>query len=194
MDKENQENHWCELAQKSQSGDKKAYNQLLSEIYPVIKKFLISKVGPGHNHEDMTQECLIAIHKALHTYDSSRKFKPWLFAVARYKLIDNLRKIQKQMAREVANPELLATIPDDASNTIESDDGELIEQALESLPQEMRRAIVLTKIEGLSTKEASEKEGISLGPKQERLEKEATLENSKQQRQEQKQRGKYLLR
>ena len=161
MDKENQENHWCELAQKSQSGDKKAYNQLLSEIYPVIKKFLISKVGPGHNHEDMTQECLIAIHKALHTYDSSRKFKPWLFAVARYKLIDNLRKIQKQMAREVANPELLATIPDDASNTIESDDGELIEQALESLPQEMRRAIVLTKIEGLSTKEASEKEGIS---------------------------------
>ncbi|MEM7645377.1 MAG: RNA polymerase sigma factor [Pseudomonadota bacterium] len=161
MTAENQENDWQDLAQKAQSGDQAAYQNLLTQIYPVIKKFLISKVGPGHNHEDITQECLIAVHKALHTYDPKRPFKPWLFTVVRYRLIDNLRKIQKQMAREVLNPEILATSPDSDTYHEVEDTEEMIKKALDSLPSDMRRALVLTKIEGLSTQEASQKEGIT---------------------------------
>ena len=80
MSKTDQEKHWQELAKKSQQGDQQSYAQLLEEIYPAVKGFLISKVGPGQKHEDMTQECLMAVHRALHTYDPKRRFKPWLFA------------------------------------------------------------------------------------------------------------------
>ena len=44
------------------------------------------------------QEALIAIHTRRHTYDRSEPLTPWVHAIARYKLIDHLRRTQPLLA------------------------------------------------------------------------------------------------
>ena len=143
----------------AQGGDGQAYEQLLTELYPVVRKFLTSKMGPSGAQDDIVQECIMAIHKARHTYDPQRSFMPWMFAVVRYKSIDILRKLQKQWAREIQDDERVATIAADDSNNKE--EASLVREAINNLPEDMRRAVTLTKLDGLDTKEAAEQEGIS---------------------------------
>ena len=148
--------------EQAQNGDQKAYAQLLQGIYPVIQRFLIKRLGALGHDDDLTQECIMAIHKARHTYDSSRKFLPWMFAVVNYKAIDIMRKKQRIWSREITSDEIIATISTDETNTeLEEETSELVHAALNSLPDDMRRAVELTKIQGLDTKEAAEREGIS---------------------------------
>lgn len=42
--------------------------------------------------EDLTQETLMAIHTRCHTFDPAEPWTPWVHAIARYKLIDHLRR------------------------------------------------------------------------------------------------------
>lgn len=161
MKEKEQEKQWQLWMAQAQTGDENAYKQLLAGIYPIIQRFLLSKFGPLGTSEDMTQECLIAIHKARHTYDPKRPFQPWMFAVVRYKSIDLLRKKQKQWQREISDDEYVATYSVSDTNTQIEGEREMVREALDGLPEEMKRAVVLTKIDGLNTKEAAHKEGVS---------------------------------
>lgn len=152
---------WSAWMTKAQQGDQEAYKALLAEIYPAIQNFLRSKLGPLGATEDMVQECVLAIHKVRSSYDPQREFRPWMYAVVRNKLIDILRKQGRIQKKEVANSEIVETYSEDDSYTGQEESSEAVHKALEALPEEMRRAVVLTKIKGLSTKEAAESEGIS---------------------------------
>jgi RNA polymerase sigma-70 factor (ECF subfamily) len=53
----------------------------------------LSRTGRGPTDvEDLVQETLIALHKRRHTYDRSQPLTPWVYAIARYRLIDYLRR------------------------------------------------------------------------------------------------------
>ncbi|MAE73350.1 MAG: RNA polymerase subunit sigma [Bdellovibrionaceae bacterium] len=149
---------WMAAAQK---GDGESYRLLLDTIQPVIRRFVIKKVGALGLDEDVTQECLLAIHRARASFDPDRDFEAWMFAVVRNKIIDVLRKKQRSWDKEIGNDDLLATIPDDATNSEEESLKDSLEEALADLPADMREAIEMTKLLGLSTKEAAKKQGIS---------------------------------
>ena len=161
MPQHDQDDRWRGLMEKAQGGDSAAYKQLLSEIYPIIEKYIIKRMGRMISYQDATQECITAIHNARHTYDPSKSFRPWMFAIVKYKSIDLLRKQQRLWSKEVIDDEYVATFSQEQSNIDSKEAKDLIQQALKQLPDSMRRAVVLTKLEGLNTKEASEKEGIS---------------------------------
>src|SRR5262249_9199910 len=48
--------------------------------------------------EDLVQEALLAIHVQRHTYDPDEPLTPWVHAIARYKLIDHLRRTRTSVA------------------------------------------------------------------------------------------------
>ncbi len=48
--------------------------------------------------EDLVQEALLAIHTRRHTYDPAEPLTPWVYAIARYKLIDHLRRTHAWVA------------------------------------------------------------------------------------------------
>src|SRR5277367_6363609 len=48
--------------------------------------------APVHQSEDIVQDILFAVHLKRHTWDPNAPFAPWLFAIARNKLIDALRR------------------------------------------------------------------------------------------------------
>lgn len=145
----------------AQAGDEQSYALFLNDIYPVVQGFLVNRLGALGSEDDFTQECIMAVHKARHTYDGRRPIRPWLFAVVRYKAIDLLRKREKQVSREVQAPEIIATKAAPISNTVDEERTQALANALNGLSSELRSAVVLTKIEGLDTEAAAKREGIS---------------------------------
>ena len=89
---EKDEQRWPELMAASHSGDKASYAQLLNELTGALTAYLQAQFGQFDLVEDCVQECLIAVHKARHTYDPERPFRPWLFTIARHRTIDVLRQ------------------------------------------------------------------------------------------------------
>lgn len=149
-----------ELMRKSQDGDKAAYAQLLGEILNPIRGF-IRKHYPGiRDIEDVLQESLITLHKVRHTYDPSRPFLPWMFALVRYRSLDYLRKHIRIQSREVANDDMLESMFAAKTDTAD-EDREAALAMLEGVSDKEREVIELLKIEQLSVKDVAKQLGLS---------------------------------
>lgn len=79
------------LMQAAQRGDQQAYAQLLDATARLLRPFLAKRINQPSEVEDVLQEILLSIHKARHTYDGQRPYKPWMYAIARFRLNDYLR-------------------------------------------------------------------------------------------------------
>lgn len=110
--------------------------------------------------EDLVQETLLALHNQRHTYDASQPLTAWVHAIARYKMIDWLR-------RRGAGDALTDTLDDDLEvfarpDTEASDAHRDLHKLLERLPDVQRLPIVYTRLEGLSVVEAARRAGMSV--------------------------------
>ena len=77
-------------------GDGAAHRTLLERLSGHLRgyfKHRFARIGHGPTEaEDLMQEALIAIHTRRHTYDRSQPLTPWVYAIARYKFLDYLRR------------------------------------------------------------------------------------------------------
>ena len=141
------------------AGDAAAYRALLSALSDQLRRYYLRRLGPQNtaNAEDLVQETLIAMHTRRATYDTSLPFTPWLYAVARYKLLDHIRrgKSRATVALEDAG-ELFAE--DEAEAAIARRD---LGKLLETLPPATREAIRRVKIEGQTTADVADATGKS---------------------------------
>jgi RNA polymerase sigma-70 factor, ECF subfamily len=140
----------------SLGGDQAAYRALLAALAPYLRAYFARRLGHA-DAEDLVQETLIAIHTKRATYDTAMPFTAWLHAIARYKLIDHFRRAK-----------LRRTLPlEDAGSAFAAEDGEAaiaqrdVELLLDKLPENKRRLVRHTKIEGLSTAETAARTGLS---------------------------------
>ena len=75
-----------------QRGDAANHRALLAALVPLLQAFYRRRMrDAAEDVEDLVQETLIAVHTRRATYDPDRPFGVWLFAIARYKMIDLLR-------------------------------------------------------------------------------------------------------
>lgn len=146
---------WSALMASAQSGNETDYRQLLVELSDLVTRYLRSRLGGYDFVDDCVQEVLIAVHQARHTYDSRRPFRPWLFAIVRYKSTDAMRRAE--VRERYFSPESSAAEPAINGPEEQLDSGRLIE----GLPPNLREALTLTKIVGLSTAEAAGRLKIS---------------------------------
>lgn len=147
--------------QAAQDGDAAAYKKLLSEIAPVIRNFLKSRLFSADQAEDLTQEILLAIHTARHTYLPSQPFQNWMFGIARHKLLDHFRRHMRKTSHEIADDTLVTFLADPTNSPEEALFDKDLRELLERLPDRQRRVIVMTKMEGFSMAEAAEKMGMT---------------------------------
>jgi RNA polymerase sigma-70 factor (ECF subfamily) len=108
--------------------------------------------------EDLVQETLMVIHTRRHTYDVTQPVTPWIHAIARYKLIDHLRRTRSSTTEVPVEDAGVLVARDDHVAAESSLD---VERLLAHLPAKMRNAIRSTKVEGLSTAEAAERTGMT---------------------------------
>ncbi len=149
------EARWSDLMGRAQTGDATAYRQLLGELGSLVERYLRARLGGYDFLEDCVQEVLLAVHEARHTYDGRRPFRPWLFAIVRHKATDALRRAEvrgRPLAADDVSVESRVDGPDASLDT-----GRL----LAALPDGLRQALTLTKIDGLTTAEAAQALKIS---------------------------------
>lgn len=83
------------LLRAANAGDGRAYARFLTAVTPALRSVVRAR-GRGlgvEAQEDVVQEVLLAIHLKRHTWQSDSPVKPWLYAVARYKVVDAFRRL-----------------------------------------------------------------------------------------------------
>lgn len=161
-----QEKALAELMRRTQAGDQVAYRELLVEVRTLLIRYATRTLGRMGIHdpsaaEDLTQETLMALHQKRATYDPGLLFTPWLYAIARYKLIDFGR-------RSLRGSRVFVELPDAelgdacASGSVELIEGQLdVFGLLNGLPAKQRELLEQVKIQGASVAEVSLRTGMS---------------------------------
>jgi RNA polymerase sigma-70 factor (ECF subfamily) len=149
-----------ELLVRGLAGEASAYHAFLKELSAHLRAFLRGRLARlPDDVEDLVQETLLAVHNQRHTYDAAQPLTAWVHAIARYKLVDLLRR---RAGRDALNDPLddeLAVFAH--SDTDAADARRDLAGLLERLPDTQRLPIVHMKLEGLSVVEAARLTGMS---------------------------------
>jgi RNA polymerase sigma-70 factor (ECF subfamily) len=137
-------------------GDGAAHAALLDLAASLLRSFYRRRArADADDIEDLVQETLIAVHDRRASYDRDRPFAPWLFAIARYKMIDHFRRRSRLQPIDEFDGMLAVEGFEDAS-LARTD----LARLLDRLPAKQAQAIRATRIEGLSVAEAAARAGI----------------------------------
>lgn len=135
-------------------GDRQAYAELLEELSGhfrgAVRRACARSGLASADVEDIVQETLLAVHLKRHTWDSARSIGPWITAIARYKLVDAIRR--RDGSDNVQIDEIIDILP------AESDDGTAGQDArtmLEALGGKQREILQIISVEGGSVRDAA---------------------------------------
>ena len=147
------------LMKLSLSGDQRAYAVLLQETARLLRPFLARRLNSGSEVDDLLQEILISIHKARHTYDGERPYKPWAYAIAKFRLQDHLRA---HYADQLHHAVELSEVENDLQENVTKSDisYESISGEIEKLPPRQAAILQMMHQEGYTAKEVAEKTGM----------------------------------
>ena len=157
------EDEWTGLMRSAISGDSVAYHRLLKAVTPVLRAAArrgLARAGqPVDQSEDIVQDILLAVHLKRHTWDVNAPFAPWLFAIARNKLIDALRRRGRRAFVNI--DDFAETIPGEPTAETASA-GEVAAQ-LQSLPARQRDVLQSIAVESASIRDTAAKFSMSEG-------------------------------
>ena len=147
----------------SLAGQEAPYRRLLNQLSGHLRgyfKMRLARAGrSGAETEDLVQETLLAIHTRRHTFDPRELLTPWVYAIARYKLIDHLRHTRtSSMGIPLDEAGDFMSAADDQKGAESAMD---IERLLSRLSPKARCAIRQVKLQGSSVVEAAQICGMS---------------------------------
>lgn len=147
------------LMKRSLAGDQRAYAELLHETTRLLRPFLAKRLSFTNEVDDLLQEILISIHKARHTYDGKRPYKPWVYAIAKFRLNDHLRAYYADHLHHAVD---LADLEENLhENVTESAISyESISGEIQKLPEKQATILRLMHQEGYTAKEVAMQMGM----------------------------------
>lgn len=152
-------NNFEALMRQSLKGDAQAYACLLKETSRLLRPFLSKRLSFTNEVDDVLQEILLSIHKARHTYDGNRPYKPWVFAIAKFRLHDYLRAhYADQLHHALDFDEWAESLPEHVTETDLS--YESISEKIELLPEKQATILQLMHREGFTAKEVAAQIGM----------------------------------
>jgi len=152
--------NFAALMQQSLNGDGQAYAVLLKETARLLRPFLTKRLNIGSEVDDVLQEILISIHKARQTYDGNRPYKPWVYAIAKFRLQDYLRTHYADQLRQAIDiSELEDNLHEGVTESAFS--YESISGEIHRLPEKQAAILQLLHQEGYTAKEVAEKMGMN---------------------------------
>jgi RNA polymerase sigma-70 factor (ECF subfamily) len=142
------------------AGDAAAYHAFLKDLSAHLRAYFRKRLsGLLDDVEDLVQESLLAVHNQRHTYDPGQPLTAWVHAIAKYKLVDLLRR---RAGRDRLNDPLDDVLDILAHNDSEAAAANLdVAKLLLRLPDRQRLPIVHMKLEGLSVVETARVTGMS---------------------------------
>jgi RNA polymerase sigma-70 factor, ECF subfamily len=164
-------------------GDRRAFEELVGryerELYGYLKHYL----GSAEMAEDVFQQTFLQVHLKCHQFESGRKVRPWLYAVATNQAIDCQRRnrrhrmasLDRQLGAESQEePSALVKLLDSSepgpAEQSESAEGYVeVHRAIEELSEQTKQVVMLVYFQGLKYREAAEALSIPVGTVKSRL-------------------------
>jgi len=147
-----------------------------------LHQFAVRFTGNSVAAEDVVQETFLQVHTSADSFDTSRRFKPWLFTIAANKARDSLRRRSR---RKELSFEAQVVPEDDAAQRfvqlLSSDDAEpedelmieerrkIVRNAVQAMPPKLTEVLVLAYYHRLPYRDIAEIVGVPLGTVKSRL-------------------------
>jgi RNA polymerase sigma-70 factor (ECF subfamily) len=154
---------WADWMRAANNGDAAAYDRFLRDaalaLRGLVRRGLARDGANPSETEDIVQDILIAVHLKRHTWDQTRPIGPWISGIARYKIIDNMRR--RGFRSDVPIEDFADTLPADSGP--EPAAARDVTRSLESLPDGQRRVVQSIAIDGNSIAETARNLDMSEG-------------------------------
>jgi RNA polymerase sigma-70 factor (ECF subfamily) len=169
-----------QLLGKYQGGDSIAFETLVKRYEKELYHFLFRFMGQSSLAEEAFQEAFLQVHVSAAQFETSRRFRPWLYTIAANKARDILRNRMRR-------PSVQLTVPDDDSSESElwahllsvddtpdkeldlAEQKEIVRETVARMPENLRQILVMAYFNQLPYKEISEILEIPLGTVKSRL-------------------------
>lgn len=160
------------LMLKFQEGDKASFERLMEKYYKSIFNLVYRFLGTREIAEDLTQEVFIKIYKSAARYKPQAKLQTWIYQITKNISLNELRKLKRktvsldepmnidgnEVPREIAD----TSIPSPREQSGQKELGKIVQQAIASLPENQRMAVILRRYENLSYEDIAKTMGCSL--------------------------------
>jgi RNA polymerase sigma-70 factor, ECF subfamily len=167
-----------QLVQRVQKGDKAAFDLLVRKYQHRVLKLVSRFVNDAAEAEDVAQEAFLKAYRALPAFRGDSAFYTWLYRIAintaKNTLVSNRRR-PVDFDLDLQDPEqhdrqALLKDADTPEGVLLTDEIRgVVERALEQLPEDLRTAIVLRELEGLSYEEIAEAMDCPVGTVRSRI-------------------------
>jgi len=152
-----------QLVERAQRGDKHAFELLVVKYQRKLIRLLSRFIRDTTEVEDVAQEAFIKAYRALPNFRGDSAFYTWLYRIgintAKNHLVAMGRRaptstgMDAEEAEDLGESELLQDVNTPENQMMSRQVGETVNQTLEKLPEELRTAITLREMEGLSYEE-----------------------------------------
>ncbi|MCH2135008.1 MAG: RNA polymerase sigma factor [Phycisphaerales bacterium] len=162
------------------AGDDEAFRTLVDRYSVELVPFLTRLTGSRAAAEDVFQETFLQVHQSAHTFDLSRRFRPWMYTIAVNKGRDWHRRQSRRRALSLsasigdddrdAFVDLLAAdtqTPDSPLSALE--EANAVKRVVDAMPEHQREIILLSYFQKMSYNQIAESLRIPLGTVKSRL-------------------------
>ncbi len=167
------------LVERAQAGDRHAFDHLVSKYQRKLGRLLSRFIRDSAEIEDVTQEAFIKAYRALPSFRGDSAFYTWLYRIgintAKNYLVAQGRRaptstqFDSEEAETFESADQLRDINTPESLLMSKQIGETVNSAIDALPEELRRAIVLREIDGLSYEEIADMMDCPIGTVRSRI-------------------------
>ena len=170
------------LAEYRKTGDRTLFNQLMGRYQREIYSYLRRYIGSVEMAEDAFQGTFLQVHLKCNQFDSARRFRPWLYAIATNQAIDvqrrNKRHRMVSLDRTPNDTEqrntswaekLVGGAVDPLLAASKEENGAWMQRSIGTLGEPMQQVIQLVYYQGMKYREAADVLGIPVGTVKSRL-------------------------
>ncbi|MFG0263009.1 MAG: RNA polymerase sigma factor [Novipirellula sp. JB048] len=171
------------ISQYQDTGDRRIFETLIQRYEREIFSYLRRYVGNAEIAEDAFQGTFLQVHLKCQQFDSSRRFRPWLYAIATNQAIDAQRRNKRHRMVSLDrnnsteqddrsgswSEKLVGDTPDPHAAAAQQESSRWVNHSVESLGESMQQVINLVYYQGLKYREAAEILGIPVGTVKSRL-------------------------
>ena len=169
----------AELVARVQAGDKQAFDLLVLKYQRKIMRLLSRMIRDQAEVEDVAQEAFIKAYRALPQFRGDSAFYTWLYRIAintaRNWLSSNSRRPSTPSSYENEDGETFDEMDNLTDNTTPESElasrqiAQTVNKAIEDLPEDLRTAIVLREIEGMSYEDIAQSMNCPIGTVRSRI-------------------------
>jgi RNA polymerase sigma-70 factor (ECF subfamily) len=139
-----------------------AFEDVAEELSDPLRRYLERLVGDRSTADDLLQDTLLKIARALPSFEGRSSVKTWAFTIATRVATDHFRRPQNR-ARMIDIDETAPTLDAETDQNLVVDEmNSCVREVIESLPEDYRTALVLHDLEGQTAAQVATIAGCSV--------------------------------